>query len=381
MKKILAVLCVCVMLAGCGRENMESSSVVEITETVTEQAETENKYYSAYREILNGFMNSGYYSKDSAFSLYDMNDDRIPELFISEDICHAAGCRIYTCDQNVKFLGEYGSDGGVCFYPDTRYLVSSYIGQGETHVEYYSMENNSLNEHIICYDNSGRTEEKVYKINDTEVTQEEYNSAKQEPVGEYKKELGRDFPLTEPFIDFALTSYSDWKNAYTNLLYNLSETDFITQGGGFSVYDITGDDIPELFISRDSIRNAQCYIYTFDNTVKALGEYGAYGSVGYSPEYNLMYTYDLHQGYEYIKYYRLGKYDLFNKEISFFNNRGGAETEADVQYTINGEDISSEEYQNTLEKYKDENGVWLGLDYKVSKNDIEKALEKYTDDQ
>ena len=164
------------------------------------------------------------------------------------------------------------------------------------------------------------------------------------------------------------------------LLYSLSETDFITQYGGFSVCDITGDGSPELFISRDSIRNAQCYIYTFDNTVKALGEYGAYGGVGYSPTNNLMYTYDLHQGYEYTAYYRLGKYDLFEKEISFFNNCSGVE-KADVQYTINGDGVSCEEYQNTLEKYKDENAVWLGLDYKVSKNDIEKALEKYTDNQ
>ena len=211
MKKLLLILCITVTLAGCEKENIESSSVMETTEIITEQAETENKYYSAYMEILNGFMNSEYYSKDSAFSLYDMNDDMIPELFISEDICHAAGCHIYTYDQNVKFLGEYGSNGGVFYYPDTKYLVSGYTGQGETYVEYYSMENNSLNEHIICYDNSGGTQEKVYKINDTEVTQEEYNSAKQEPVGEYRKDLGHDFPLTESFIDFALTYYSDWK--------------------------------------------------------------------------------------------------------------------------------------------------------------------------
>lgn len=41
MKKLFMVLCVCVMLAGCGKENTESSSVAEITETVMEQTETQ----------------------------------------------------------------------------------------------------------------------------------------------------------------------------------------------------------------------------------------------------------------------------------------------------------------------------------------------------
>ena len=41
MKKLILLLCISVMLAGCGKENMKSSSVMGTTEIITEQAETE----------------------------------------------------------------------------------------------------------------------------------------------------------------------------------------------------------------------------------------------------------------------------------------------------------------------------------------------------
>ncbi|MBE6844189.1 MAG: hypothetical protein E7508_00550 [Ruminococcus sp.] len=377
MKKTVLLLCISLMLTGCIAERPTG-----LIEPSGEDAAADD-WCSAYGEWLYKCINDekNDFTENSAFSLYDINNDSIPELFISEDYCHAAGCRIYTYDKYVGHLGEYGSNGVVYFHPDTNYIYSGYTGQGVTNSSYYRLENGDLKECASFYDNKGSLQKTGYRINDNAVTKEEYEQAHKEYMGGYKKELGRDFPLTESFADAALMPCSDWKEAYTKLLYSLSETEFITQGGGFSVYDITGDSIPELFIARDSVRASQCYIYTFDNTVKALGEYGSYGNVVYSPKSNLMNTYDLHQGYEYTTYYRLGKYDLFEKEISFFNNLGGAETEADVQYTINGTDVSDKEYQSTLEAYKDENSLPLGLDYKVSKEDIDKAFEEYVNNK
>lgn len=173
-----------------------------------------NDWQKAYKQALFDYMESDeYFSGDdiiehSAFSLYDLNTDGMPELIISEDTSHVAGCHIYTYDNELIYLGEYGEYGDIGYYEDNGTICSYNTGQGIEYEIFFRLENNEINMLAKFYNDVGyRGEEQAtFKFNDTEISEDEYNEKLEVYRGIEYVSLGRDYSFDE--IDTALTNYS-----------------------------------------------------------------------------------------------------------------------------------------------------------------------------
>jgi hypothetical protein len=361
----------------------ESGSMIKISYLTGEDFEkvieyfdiTENGWKGAYKAALETFRQSGDYTESSMFSLCDINGDDTPELFISEDICHAAGVHVYTFDNELTEFGEFGSDGKTLYCTDSGILLSFYMQGGECHSTYYRPEADGLVELAYFYNNSGRSETDVYKLNDVEVSEEEYNSELEKYQGNFIS-LGRDFQFTDAFLEAALSDKDNWYDVYSDLLYGLENADN-SEEQRFSLCDINSDGIPEIFISEGTYRIAHCQIYSYHNGFIGLGEYGTYGEVLFKPNLNLITAGNLHQGYEYSYEYSLGEDFVIVLEKSFYNNMGAAALPEETDYMIDGDPVSAEEYQTEIDKYHDDDSISLGYDYSFNDEDIYEALSNY----
>lgn len=193
-----------------------------------------NDWQKAYKQALFDFMDSDeYFSgsdiiEHSAFSLYDLNTDGMPELIISEDTSHAAACRIYTYDNGLIYLGRMGAYGDIGYYEDNGMIVHYNLGQGIEYEIFNQLENNQINMIAKFYNDYGyRGEEQAtYEFNDTEITKDEYNIELEKYRGNEYISLGRDYSFDE--IDTALTEYSraiSVSRASELLWLNLPESD------------------------------------------------------------------------------------------------------------------------------------------------------------
>lgn len=361
----------------------DSGSMIKVTyltgddfEEVTEYFDiVDNGWKGAYKAELETFRQSGDYTEDSMFSLRDINGDDIPELFISDGYYHSGEVHIYTFDGELTELGEKGSNGRVLYCTDSGILLDGYMQGGEDHRKYYRLESDLLTELAYFYNDSGRPGTAVYKLNNVEVSEEEYNSELEKYHGDFIF-LGRDFQFTDAFIEAALSEKDNWYDVYSDLLYGLAEAD-ISEKWKFSLCDINGDYIPELFLSEGSSRMASCLIYSYHNGFISLGEYGTYGEVLFKPNLNLITAGDLHWGYDYSFEYSLDEDFVFVLEKSFYNNYGAAASPEEREYKIDDEPVSAEEYQAELDKYHDEDSISLSWDYDFTDEDISKALALY----
>lgn len=386
MRKILLVLCAAGLLAGCSGKNTsdsdisgETPSAANETLPVSEMPVSEFVGWRAsYRSALENFMQTEDYSRGCAFSVFDADKNGTPELYISEGEYHAASVRIYTFGGELEELGEFGSNGEVRFHTEMKILANEHSGQGAYNCTYYSLENNALTKLDSFYDNAGTGWDDIfYKLNDIEVSEEEYSQAQEK----YKSnsgyiKLGRDFPLTDAFIDAALSEQDYWFDIYSDLLYAISESDS-DRADEFSLYDVNGDEIPELFISEGTLRESGCRIYSFNGGLVSLGKYGTYGYVSYLPNLGLIKQSNEHWGYYYAYFYSFREdFSLFC-EKSLFNDKGTADLPDGVEYLVDGSPADEAEFQAELEKYRDGDFIPLGHDYTFTQQDISAILSEY----
>ena len=127
-------------------------------------------------------MASDKYNNDAMFDLYDINNDNIPELFISTGISHANDCLIYTVLNGTlqkleRYDGfTYGGFGTINCSSSIQTIFSSWSGMGCYFADYYKIQDNKFIHtlkayNIFDFDSKNTT----YKINDEIITVEEYN--------------------------------------------------------------------------------------------------------------------------------------------------------------------------------------------------------------
>ena len=158
-------------------EIAEKSSIVteaEIKNAENKEIPKTDGWKSAYKNIINGLSSSD----DMCYNIYDMDNDGVPELFISNGKYHMAGVLIYTYYNNeaVK-LGEYayGSYGTVEIFKDSGQLVSADSSQGYTSCVVYKKVGNKLESVFSCWNDAAAVESNpTYKVNDKEVSVNEY---------------------------------------------------------------------------------------------------------------------------------------------------------------------------------------------------------------
>ena len=240
-KKTAAALVLALMLTACGNSDNTAPDISEteaqseivtktsaesetVTESVTassEDTETEASaendtsadYRDSYKAKLIEAMNDENASSP-AFDLFDMNADGIPELFVSLGDYHAAGVFAYTFKDGAlaDLSGDntpFGSYGEAAVSADG-YLTGEYSGMGITYDYFYKLDGDKLvmisnvemgelpdgddYENIITY----------YKINDEDVSEEEYNSVFDEYNAHDWVTVGRGTLISEETIGSVL---------------------------------------------------------------------------------------------------------------------------------------------------------------------------------
>ena len=114
------------------------------------------------------------------FNIYDIDEDGIPELLLSEGAYHAAGGTLYTAYlDKLACLGEYGGWGEFQYDPERKYIHSSFFQMGSGYLSIYSFENGETTEIISFYMYNGSfpsAPEAEYKINDEDVPEDVFNA-------------------------------------------------------------------------------------------------------------------------------------------------------------------------------------------------------------
>ncbi len=114
------------------------------------------------------------------FELGYVDNDNIPELFVSTDMSHAAGVTVYTYSNGkVVKLCDTGSYGATQYIERKGYICGYYMGLGAIDTVVYKLENGKVTEAFVTNDESyvddamldGR--KRAYTINDKAVTQKE----------------------------------------------------------------------------------------------------------------------------------------------------------------------------------------------------------------
>lgn len=143
---------------------------------------TDGEWKEAYAEIMRNYR-SERSTLTTRFALGNVDDDKIPELFLMDGNFHMSKCTIYTWaeKENGEYgavnLGEYGSSGIVDFAPGDGFLREGYMGQGYSISTYYRLSKGKLEKmENFVQETAGNPNVSPYVINDEEVSEEEFNS-------------------------------------------------------------------------------------------------------------------------------------------------------------------------------------------------------------
>jgi len=147
---------------------------------------------------------------------------------------------------------------------------------------------------------------------------------------------------------------NEWETEYNKKLHDyyaeMNEGNHSPQEINYDIYDLDGDDIPELIISAGFFHAGGCRIYSYVNSeVIELGWLGQWGVVSFYPKSGLMYSPWSGQGHYVAKWYEIKDHEMkLLYTYGFWLKEGGMKL-----YEINGESASEEEYNEYLEEHSD----------------------------
>ena len=169
----------------------------------------------------------------------------------------------------------------------------------------------------------------------------------------------------------------DYKLLYSNKLYDIirNTEEEELQRYKFSVYDVGGDESPELLVSIGDFHIAYVEVYTIRNgeVVKA-GDVGSYGEVVYMTERRQFNSGNMGMGMTSNVVMTLED-GVINSGFSLYMYDGvdyskeyaeGDEYEYITEYNVNGEDSTREEYDKAYEEHFSGPYVQLGRDYPLN---------------
>ena len=191
-----------------GYKSADGNEFVKIYPVVVEiQKDTyiyKHKLKDFYMDSLSYTSNGG-----ATFDLYDVDEDDIPELFISPGLAHLDYCKVYSIKDNqlddLNISGQYGS-----LFADSKkhWIVCSgttnFIGR---YWQVYYEKSPSDVKILAQVSSTGN----IYTVNDEEVSKEQYDDIKEKYSADYV-ELGRKYELSEDNIDYIIDSLYMWGN-------------------------------------------------------------------------------------------------------------------------------------------------------------------------
>lgn len=158
---------------------IETTSPKEIPVTQTPaNDDVQSNWQTAYNSYLKAAYNSDkFWSPENVtFGFGYINNDNIPELLISEGTAHASKVLVVTyVNGRAVEVGSYGSNGTMEYAERESVIVDLYSKSGNVYETIYRMDDDGSGKKIVSYfSNSASGNELLYKINDVEVTEEEF---------------------------------------------------------------------------------------------------------------------------------------------------------------------------------------------------------------
>ncbi|MDE6501765.1 MAG: hypothetical protein K2L10_06740 [Ruminococcus sp.] len=270
------------------------------------------EWQSLYEQKLNEFAGTEKFSEiaqnnveESRFDLYDINNDGVPELFISANNQHKTQCEIFTVSEgqviSVGTLGEYGA---FTYYPELRLMNDEYSGDGFVVGKFINFDGKSLKEYFSYSDNSGSASKGTaikHEINGENLSLPEYDGAMEMYRKARRISIGRKYTFGASTIDYALHCSESWgavltpveKEIFKEQLSNSLATELETgKDSAFEFCDLNGDDVPELIVSEGLSDGDSCRIYYVSNNVllELDGTYGFKGRLNFDNEQLVFYT-------------------------------------------------------------------------------------------
>lgn len=162
----------------------------------------------------------------------------------------------------------------------------------------------------------------------------------------------------------------DWRYAYRDHVRNCDSQVNPT----FSLYDVTGDGIPELFVSQGMFTAAGTEVYTFEKgavrrmefafTDETIDAFGVNGMCAYDTDKNLLCATNVHMGYFYSTYMRYNGTN-FEFAVSMMRSEFDPEWGKPDEYYLNDETVTKEVYEAEYQKYENDSYIALGTDFNI----------------
>ena len=157
------------------------------------------------------------------------------------------------------------------------------------------------------------------------------------------------------------TVYCDFENVQSELqpYYDVLTEYLDSQRARFVLANVDGDGVPELIIAPDNFHFVGVLLYTIQNG-QAVHVYdcGIFGEMLYSPWNNLFAHYDAQYGVNYYEFYT-----MFNgTATTVMNFWSGPKTmdSEEIEYLINNEYVTEEEYDTALNDLLAYGFYWIG---------------------
>ncbi len=225
---LLSVGLLCVFLKGGNKEKDTDKSLTTATTYKTEvekkineeierlEAENAEGWREAYIDLLSRY--SGEYSQfhEERVFLGYVDDNDVPELFISEGSSHACSVEIYTFENNiVTRLCKTGSNGMVNCFERQGILCGHYVGMGTGTYWVYSIDNGKVQEIYNAFTNEGWAGDEFdieRRINGIDVTEDELDEFLDSYFGKEKSTCV--FDEANPGYELKNDEYKDYINGF-----------------------------------------------------------------------------------------------------------------------------------------------------------------------
>ena len=420
MKKLTALLCITALLCGCSSKNSGSSdnktttvsSGTDITDDgtgstastvpaptdpvldsdpsemlvmgdTTDMTEVANVDWSKiYRSELEEFKKSDDYDETARFSVYDINDDRTPELIISFGASGNKTYLIKTLSEGLYTEFDPITDCDMLNYVMDRSLLTTtrYLDDIQVmNIQLYRLKGKAL-ANVGSFQRSNS----AVKVDGNFVTEDQFNTEYNTYISGVIKNMGEDHSFDDDVIKAALGECSDWTEAYAAILNDYLKTKKANDDNHFSLMDINDDGNPELFVSGGYHYAPYVNVFSWNGCPVPVAEFGnSEGTIGFDDKSGEFFSKVDNPSYTAESIYTFSSETFkFTEDFSCGNSENSKQQDenAVVTYKLNGEVTDKSTYDKTVKERLKDSFYVLGQDNDITEETIKNFKEgKYTE--
>jgi hypothetical protein len=212
------------------------------------------------------------------------------------------------------------------------------------------------------------------KVDGVPVTDDKFDEEYTHYISGVIKSMGLDFGFDDATIDAALGNTESWEKGYEAVLNDYLKYKNANDYNHFSLYDINGDDIPELFVSGGYHYAPYVDIYSWNGCTVPVGSFGTDGTIGFAPDSKELISLVDNPSYTAGSVYSFdteGNYK-FSELFSYGNteNSKNQDQNAEVIYKINGQLTDKSDYEKQVKEKVKKSYYVLGQDNDITADTV-----------